>query len=443
MAAADLLAGSQIISVNPILKENDQIKAEYLYCIKKYVKTAKWQRRKYVKAALNIYDLILEGEVPAGEKREFYNDIKKYQYILVFDMAAIAGFQKPVLESKNMRRVLYSMAKDFGWDKTEKNLCGKILQGIGGDEIAWDFVKDAAELREFKDYLKLTDENLRFIREKAYNILVTATMSAGKSTFINALTGKNISLSQNMACTSKIHVIQGKPFEDGFSCEYDHELILNADKEHLMEDNEDNDSNNIIVSTYYRGELGGKRIVIKDSPGVNFSRNENHRKITEQIIRRKKYRLMVYLMNATQMGTEDDGEHLRYVKKYIGRKPILFIVNKVDAFHIEEENIEEIMERQREYLQTLGFKDPKICPVSSKAGYLAKKSQVEPLKRVERRELNCFIDYFEQMNLPEYYKKYFPGIFIETGDTEEEQLLKNSGISYVEKIIKYYYEGGK
>lgn len=71
------------------------------------------------------------------------------------------------------------------------------------------------------------------------------------------------------------------------------------------------------------------------------------------------------------------------------------------------------------------------------------KSQMESLKRVERRELNCFIDYFEQMNLPEYYKKHFPGIFIETGDTEEEQLLKNSGISYVEKIIKYYYEGGK
>ena len=62
MAAIDLLAGSQTISVNPILKENDRIKEEYLYCIKKYVKTAKWQRRKYVKAALKIYDTILKGE---------------------------------------------------------------------------------------------------------------------------------------------------------------------------------------------------------------------------------------------------------------------------------------------------------------------------------------------------------------------------------------------
>ena len=77
---------------------------------------------------------------------------------------------------------------------------------------------------------------------KPYNILITATMSAGKSTLINSLIGKNISLMQNMACTSKIHTIISKPLEDGVSSEYDHDLSMAASIEDLLSDNEDNKS---------------------------------------------------------------------------------------------------------------------------------------------------------------------------------------------------------
>jgi len=45
---------------------------------------------------------------------------------------------------------------------------------------------------------------------------------------------------------------------------------------------------------------------------------------------------------------------------------------------------------------------------------------------------------FEKMNLPAYYAKAFPKVYIKDAKTEEEQLLKTSGFAYVEKLIDSY-----
>ncbi len=42
------------------------------------------------------------------------------------------------------------------------------------------------------------------------------------------------------------------------------------------------------------------------------------------------------------------------------------------------------------------------------------------------------------MNLPAYYAKAFPKVYIKDAKTEEEQLLKTSGFAYVEKLIDSY-----
>ena len=140
-------------------------------------------------------------------------------------------------------------------------------------------------------------------------------MSAGKSTLINSLVGKNISLMQNMACTSKIHTIISKPIEDGVSSEYDHDLSMDASKEDLLSDNEDNKSYKITVGTFFNGELGGKRIILFDSPGVNSSENVEHTEISQRMIKSRKYHLMIYVLNSTQLGTTDEEHHLEVVKQ--------------------------------------------------------------------------------------------------------------------------------
>src|SRR5699024_5460332 len=136
----------------------------------------------------------------------------------------------------------------------------------------------------YVEYLLAARDNANFVNRQPLCILVTATMSAGKSTLINALTGKRISKTQNLACTSKVHVILSKPFEDDCTTEYDSDISLDATQEELFTDNTENPSNQITVSTYFKGRLGGKRILLLDTPGVNSSENAEHTEITQNAI---------------------------------------------------------------------------------------------------------------------------------------------------------------
>ena len=102
------------------------------------------------------------------------------------------------------------------------------------------------------------------------------------------------------------------------------------------------------------------------------------------------------------------------------------------------------MQNVIKYIQSVwGSEIPIVCPVSARAGYLAKISQYENLSKVENGELNGYIDKFTQMSVREYYQQYYPTVIIEDSWQKKNQLLKNCGISYVEKIIKKFYEGGR
>ena len=262
-----------------------------------------------------------------------------------------------------------------------------------------------------------------------YQILVTATMSAGKSTLINAMIGRNICKSQNLACTSQLHYIINKPLDTALTSEYG-DIPITIEKENL-------DSQEIdITYASYNGRLSEQRIVICDSPGVNYSGEIKHKQITDQMISSESYQMIIYLMNATQLGTTDDEAHLATIQKLDRKKTILFVMNKIDLFNDEDGDIESIILKQAKYLESKGFHNPLICPVSAKAGFLSKKAQQEELSKLERRELNCLEDKLEKMKVTEYYAKYFPYIKIEDHTDEDQQLLKICGLSYIEEIIR-------
>ena len=245
-----------------------------------------------------------------------------------------------------------------------------------------------------------------------------------------------------MACTSKIHTIVSKPMEDGVTSEYDHDLSLDASREDLLSDNVDNKSSKITVGTYFNSELAGKRIILFDSPGVNSSENIEHTEISQQIIKSRRYKLMMYVLNATQLGTTDEEHHLEIVKERLGRAKIIFIMNKVDQLISEDDSFLDSIEGQRKFLISKGFKNPIICPVSSRAAYLVKKNKQEELSRLERREMENYMDKFEQQSLSEYYEKQLKCSPIST-DNETDALFANCGFAYFEKIIANIHDGGK
>ncbi|MCI9094157.1 MAG: hypothetical protein HFF36_10310 [Coprobacillus sp.] len=431
------LSMSHIITYNPIRYENNETKLIYLKKLSTYLKIGGWSKRKYESSMFKAYEKII---LDTNEVRTNHG-IKYYKNIIVFDLIHILGYELTEKNKAKLKKVEKKYLEDFVFDSLDKNLFLRIINSTKSTKG----VKNIQKVFLLDDEVKYCEkiiENLSFRDKYPFRVMVTATMSAGKSTFINSLVGKYICLSQNMACTSKVHSIINKSFEDGFSYEYDYDLVLTAGKEELLNDNELNNSDKIYVSTHYNGGLSSGRYIINDSPGVNFNGDSKHKEITERLIKGRKYNLLIYIMNSTQLATNDEDEHLDFIKQNIGRTPIIFVMNKVDSYNVEEENIFETIQRQIDYLTKKGFKNPIICPISSRAGYLAKQCQNGIITRSEKRELYNYIDKFEQMNLVKYYKDIFPKINIDDSDKEEFQLLKNCGLSYVEEIIRWYKEGG-
>jgi len=437
---SELLAIAQIVQINPVLKADIEIKKEYISRLSSYIAAGRWNRRKYVKAEIEAYKKIIFSEEDISASL----DIEYYKYFILLDVIQILGCQIKIDEFERIELMKKKLFQDYGSNIDEK-LCDKIIEAFTEKESN-DIKKISDLLRNKrlsneKEYIRLMLDNLRFINKKPIRITVTGTMSAGKSTFINALTGKLISNSQNVACTSKIHTVINKVFEDGYTYEYDHDLELTATKDELLNDNDMNASDNIIVGTHFVGALGAHRIVICDSPGVNYSENKAHGDITDKLISRRNYDLLIYIMNATQLGTNDDDAHLDFVKKSKGRRPVIFVINKIDNLDNDEEDYQDIVIRQGKILEKKGFKNPVICPVSSRAGFFSKRYSEGVLSRTEKRELNNYIDKFEEMGLSNYYEKQFKGLRIDDYQSEEEQLYKTSGLAYLERIIISMFKG--
>ncbi len=430
------LAMAQIIPINPILNDSNETKQKYIKRLKDYLKVAAWHRRKYVSAELDAYEKIIVGCESCNKP----HDISFYKHYILLDLMQVMSYDFKPEDEEKLRKIRALYEHDFA--DTDEKIVNQVFKIALKPEKKIKEILERKILDVEKTYLEAIYKNVKFKKIEPTGIMITATMSAGKSTFINALVGKYICLSQNMACTSKIHCIVNKSFEDGLFAEYDHDLVLTAGKEELLNNNELNSSDKIVVSTSFIGGLSNQRLIVNDSPGVNYSGDAEHKQITDRLIKAKNYHFLIYIMNATQLSTNDESEHLDYVKKSIGRTPVLFVINKIDSLNVDEEDVTSIINRQAEVLKKKGFKDPLICPVSARAGYLAKRFQVEKLSKADERELYNYVDKFEQMRLADYYKNAFKNIQVADSNTEEEQLLKNCGLSYVEKIIVAMCKGG-
>ncbi|GHV82437.1 hypothetical protein AGMMS49991_09950 [Spirochaetia bacterium] len=276
-------------------------------------------------------------------------------------------------------------------------------------------------------------------------IIISSNMSSGKSTLINALVGKRINRSMNEACTSKLHYIYDKPFEDNFIHEFDYDLEMNADIAVLMENNEKNTENIISVASYFRLTGSKKvRLCVIDSPGVNNSLDTGQEDIKRLIVGQD-FKVFLYVINAEYIGTTDDFVYLEYIKNNIRGKSIVFVVNKLDRFRLEEDNIEESINKIRDQLASMGFPKPTICPISAYTGYMAKRKLFE--NDLSEDNLDEYDLLSGQFRRPEYdlSKYYDPEIkkiartYVEKADENtknEMALLYKSGFLCLETLLQ-------
>ncbi len=305
-----------------------------------------------------------------------------------------------------------------------------------------------------------------------FPVNVIATMSSGKSTLINALLGKKLMPSKNEACTATITEILDidDPNFAAIVYDTDGEIIQEVPDLTLEIMGELNDDENVhrISAEGNIPFLDAKStaLMLLDTPGPNNSQNQAHKNTTYRAINSDSNNLILYVLNGTQLSTNDDAALLHYVADQIkkGGKQVrdrfLFVINKMDQFNPEEEDIGKAVLSAKRYLASYGIDDPQIFPCSAFTAlnirtYL-EGIDIDNLTRAQERQLPItardtlpMIDkfvYYESMHL-EKYSTLSPSAqqelnfrlsqAVARNDTKEQALI-HSGIYSIEAAITAY-----
>ena len=253
-----------------------------------------------------------------------------------------------------------------------------------------------------------------------YDIAIMGTMSAGKSSFINALLGEDYIPAKNEACTTKItSIIDNNYIEDNRSfgaclhLDGKYKCFEKLSSDLLESWNIDSDVIGVLIETDIKDITFEDRIlVIHDTPGPNNSSDETHSIIVNNFLDKNKIDLFIYLLNAEHISTTDNREFLENIFKYVSNKNsnIIFLLNKIDSFDLQkEDNIEVTINGLNKELQEIGFNDFHIFPISAKSARLFKNVlNAKKLSKKEKIEFNNAFNLFTEddgMDLRKYYPK--------------------------------------
>lgn len=336
------------------------------------------------------------------------------------------------------------------------------------------------EIKEYMDNIldnapeelkeELEKQNVRAEFEKAQGsqaeISVIATMSSGKSTLLNGILGKELLPAKNEACTATIGYITDNKKLNDFKMkveDIDGNILKDwkeANLEDIKEANEE--GNNKVISIYLEGPIKGvnceeMQLVLIDTPGPNNSQNTEHKEATYRFIKDTKNNpLILYVLNATQQGTNDDERLLKEIADIIKKngkqasERFIFALNKIDCLDPDRESVEGLIQNCIKYLEEHDIENPKIFPLSAEAGKIVRlKFAGENLTRTQQGNLNTYklnllpdetegyvgIDTIKYASIPESLKRT---IYREAQKDEETAVLCYSGIVAIEKYIERY-----
>lgn len=240
---------------------------------------------------------------------------------------------------------------------------------------------------------------IRYESLSVFDISVIATMSAGKSTFINALLGNEIFPEANTACTAKVtsvydndtfNRITGLVMKSGKIMS----ALNNLGNDDLIKWNGDENIDRIIIEGNLDNITNSKKIVaIHDTPGTNFSGDETHKKITINFLENSNLEIILCLLNAEHLATNDEAivlKELQQIRKKNEKLKIIFVINKIDVFDNEKESLTKTMEKIKHNLSKYDFINYDIIPVSAKAARLFKMALAGKYNRFTENEIDSF-----------------------------------------------------
>ena len=427
----EMLQIEQYLRVHPVLKKDGTLQKKYIgllyYFVSKQGRGTQWSKQM-----LKLYSDKIIGEEFQTDK-EVAKDLNmlekfkfsKYRFFLLTDCLFIRYFA----DKKQGYKIVNDMIEFYGkrYHKKLERLCEAFYST--GDE---SFTRDFSEM---KDIFSIIWNNRVFMARPIKKIMITANMSAGKSTLLNALAGRKVNKTQNDTCTAKLHYLFNKAGDDGLNYELDHDLELDATLDVLMTDNDENDGTDIVVGTRFRSINDvDEHICFVDTPGVNSSMNKEHREMSGGAIESADCDILLYLFNGENIGSDDDIKHLKFVKDHYDGK-IVFLVNRLDHYKKNVDSIKGTLKAVETDLKKIGFDNPVIYPISAYAGYLGKMALFgEELTEDEQEDLEFVKRKLKKEDFS--YDKYYPeDVNVDCNDMELGNLLLHSGILSLEKIL--------
>lgn len=218
-------------------------------------------------------------------------------------------------------------------------------------------------------------------------IAVIAPMSSGKSTLLNALLGQELLAMSNDATTAKItriyHQDTQQPFE--FELRDKNEEILQdkevATPEKLLRTTRRSDETENIGYVDLYGNIpdiitNKINLVLMDTPGPDSSEDVDHSMETAAVINDQTNQpIILFVMDATKVGTENEKKILNDIKSAIEKDPqskerMIFVVNRADVINPENrESSETLLSKVMLKLTKMGIASPCVIPISAITGF--------------------------------------------------------------------------
>jgi len=298
-----------------------------------------------------------------------------------------------------------------------------------------------------------------------FEINVLATMSAGKSTLINALLGKKLMPSKKGACTATITKIKDDDSETFSAVAFDaqtNELYHFKDLDY--EKMEELNSNPEVAEVHIFGNIPfvdskETSLVLIDTPGPDNARDNRHREITEKAIDKSSKMLVIFIMDYNNLHNESQDKFLERIAESMSsggkqsRERFLFVINKLDLLNYDDESIEkEVFPKAVKYLEEKGIENPNLFLAASLPALMIRNREDisdEKEKRRKDKEKQYLCEKLvenEELHL-EKYSKLASSCQIEIekelnaaieNDNLFGQALIHSGIRSIEEMIRMY-----
>ena len=282
-------------------------------------------------------------------------------------------------------------------------------------------------------------------------INVVATMSAGKSTLINALLGKKLMPMASMATTATIVRIIARNSEC-FSA-----IAKNSNDEEIAREENISyetmkawNSDERISSIDIYGPIPcvnnvGMRLVLIDTPGPNNSRDERHKEMTYGMLESSEKSLVLFVINATTEGTDDESALMDYVSECMknggkqSRDRYIFAVNKLDTYDPENDSVAEVLAAVKKTLDKRDIVEPNLFP---SAALPCLQIRDKEIKKRELRSYESLIEESDEFKFDEYYQlNHLPvssRIRLENSNNEYSEIELHTGIPSIEEAIRLY-----